>query len=313
MADAVRWCRAYRNGEIKQCLLRSKDSPCPVPWSTLKSVWLKPDEDICFQRDGRDCEVGLEYWQAKFKLKHKDIGGGGGRPSLLGDACEKVIILKAQQDARGGFAWGKHDLENVLREAAILKKIVVPGTNRLYDDSSDMRGMVSGIYGRASKWGMGLREKRGQGLSVARVLASDPAGIIEYGRKVDAGLVAFQEKNGIKMGLHSVCNFDEFANAGQAYGNTRRLFPDDGTANVNMLTALEQAKHITLFAATQGGKQLDLLAIVGGSSENLANPAHLELCVGEKPKLWLAQQESAYMDSAFFFFFFFRAHSLYFR
>ena len=68
--------------------------------------------------------------------------------------------------------------------------------------------------------------------------------------------------------------------------------------------ALEQAKHITLFAATQGGKQLDLLAIVGGSSENLANPAHLELCVGEKPKLWLAQQESAYMDSAFFFFFF---------
>lgn len=156
---------------------------------------------------------------------------------------------------------------------------------------------VKGFLKRANESGAGFKRKHGQKLSKQRAQATLPSRITAFGLKLDKLLLDFQVKHKYNIPVEEVMNTDEFGMDPQAYAENTYLFSDDGTKNANVKTEYDMAEHITVVTGAAGDKQLPLYVIMKGKTGLAPNVGHLQYTKHHDPEVFLAQQNSAFIDN----------------
>ena len=189
-------------------------------------------------------------------------------------------------------------VETILRNTAIELNANNPATKELYDDSSNVRRLRENFVRRTEeKFGVVLKERKGQGCSRQRAECSGMSTIVTFQENViRPALRTFQEEHG-PLALHDVGNWDEafgdlcaFARMGQLY-----LCLDDGIS-VNIIIPFEAGPHImiTFLIGYVGPTLLRILVVISGAPGLHPHAFHLQL-LKDKTKFGLAQLSNGWI------------------
>jgi hypothetical protein len=205
--------------------------------------------------------------------------------------------------ARKGNPFLEEEIEAIIKGTLVEMKAVNPVTGAAYSLTSDISCLLANFLARCEEQGVRLVVKAGRKLSMQRWMRSSWETLDQYVKKVASpALIAFQKKQGVKLGLTDVGNMDEamidvceFAEKGhflvlECFGN-------------NIVVPFEQAPHLTLKWGFIGEDLMICMMIKIGPAEGAPHPYHCQLLRSNR-NLVLAQSVNGWtnvgLTTAFF-------------
>ena len=202
--------------------------------------------------------------------------------------------------AQKGTPYLEEEIPDIIRLTAIELGVRDPVKHQPYTMDSNVTRLVEGFLRRCREHGVPFAPKVGRGLAMQRAAAQNVEGFIKYRDEVirhpEDGVIAFQKKNGVKLGLNDVGNWDEgmvdlcdFAQKGGNYLFIQGLGED-------VVIPFEQSPHFTIVTGFIGDKHLVVMLIKIGSEYVAPHPFHTQLLTNQWTVV-LAQSPSGWVDT----------------